>query len=425
MYTYKNARVFVGGEFIKTDISVDSGVFCASGEKHAGVFLDFNNCFIFPGFADVHVHLREPGFSYKETIHTGTMAAAHGGYTAVCSMPNLSPVPDSKANTEAMLHLIRKNAAVKVFPYAAITKEEKGEKLSDMEELSKLTHFFSDDGRGVQSESTMRSAMELAARLGVMIAAHCEDNAYLNGGCIRECEFALKNGHKTINPESEWRQVERDLRLAKETGCKYHICHISTKESVELVRRAKKDGVDVSAETAPHYLVLTTDNIEDDGRFKMNPPIGTYSDREALREGIADKTIDIIATDHAPHSKEEKSGGLKNSLMGITGLETAFPVLYTKLVEKNVISLERLIELLCVSPRKRFSLGGGEIRNGAPADFTVFDLENRFKINSAEFLSMGKSTPFDGLACRGRCLLTAVDGKIVWKAGRKNEANCF
>ncbi len=415
MQAYKNAFVYTDGKFIKRDLYVKDGVFCPTGDDvPACESVDFCDRYIFPGFADVHVHFREPGFSYKETIFTGTRAAAHGGYTAVCAMPNLSPVPDCEASFELQQKIVARDAAVKVYPYGAITVGQQGQELSDMRALSRLTRFFSDDGRGIQSESVMRSAMELAAKLGVMIAAHCENNAFVNGGCIREGYYTQTKGYGAIDPRSEWEQVARDLRLAKETGCKYHICHVSTKESAELVRRAKKNGTDVTAETAPHYLTLTKDDIKNEGRFKMNPPIGDTADREALREAVADGTVDMIATDHAPHSKEEKAGTLKDSLMGITGLETAFPVLYTALVKENIISLERLTELLSINPRKRFGLGGGNTAAGAAADFTVFDLKNEFSIDSESFLSKGKSTPFDKMRCCGKCLLTVIDGQAVW-----------
>lgn len=413
---YKNAMVYTDGHFVRKDLFVNSGIVSddITAADGAEVF-DFNNCCIFPGFADVHVHLREPGFSYKETIKSGAAAAARGGFTAVCAMPNLSPVPDSAENLRVQTDIAARDACINVFPYAAITVGEQGERLSDMDALSKLTKFFSDDGRGVQSESIMRSAMEKAASLGVIIAAHCEDNELLGGKHIRAGEYAKAHGIRGINPESEWRQLERDLRIASETGCKYHVCHVSTAESVELLRRAKRSGVDVTAETAPHYLALTENDLCDDGRFKMNPPLGSLRDREALREGVADDTIDMIATDHAPHSTEEKSGGLENSLMGVSGIEAAFPVLYTSLVRKGIITLERLTELLSVAPRCRFMLGGGDIRSGRQADLTVFDTETEFVLDSADFLSMGKSTPFDKMRCRGKCLLTVCGGKTVWR----------
>lgn len=413
---YKNAMVYTDGHFEKKDLLVRNGIVSAdmTAADGAEVF-NFNNCYIFPGFADVHVHLREPGFSYKETIGSGTAAAAHGGYTAVCSMPNLSPVPDSAENLRVQTAVIERDACIKVRPYAAITVGERGERLSDMETLAEMTNIFSDDGRGVQSESIMRAAMEKAASLGVIIAAHCEDNSLLGGKHIRAGKYAAAHGICGINPESEWRQLERDLRLAAQTGCKYHVCHVSTKESVRLLRRAKREGVDVTAETAPHYLVLTEELLCDDGRFKMNPPLGSRSDRDALREAVADGTIDMIATDHAPHSAEEKSGGLEAALMGVSGIEAAFPVLYTSLVEKGIITLERLIELISVVPRRRFNLGGGEIISGEKADFTVFDTETEFVIDSAEFLSKGKSTPFDKMHCRGKCLMTLCGGKTVWR----------
>ena len=368
-----------------------------------------DNYIIFPGFADVHVHLREPGFSYKETIHSGTSAAAHGGYTAVCAMPNINPTPDSEEHLKVQLDAIRKSAAIKVYPYGAVTVGEKGETLSDMDEIANDVIAFSDDGKGVQSEQMMRSAMMKSKSLGKIICAHCEDDSMLHGGYIHAGKYAKLHGHKGICSESEWKPIERDLRLVKETGCSYHVCHVSCKESVELIRKAKKDGLDVTCETAPHYLLLDDSMLEEDGRFKMNPPLRDRSDREALTEGIKDGTIDMIATDHAPHSEEEKSHGLKDSLNGIVGLETAFPVLYTELVMNNVISLQKLVELMSLNPRKRFNIPLSD------NDFTVFDLKNKYNVNSAEFLSMGRSTPFDGREVVGKCVMTVCDGRIVWK----------
>ncbi|MBQ8807872.1 MAG: dihydroorotase [Clostridia bacterium] len=416
-YSIKNATVLTENGFIKTDINIDNGIVVSIGGgtlSDATVF-DFNNCYIFPGFADVHVHLREPGFSYKETIKTGTAACARGGYTDVCTMPNLNPVPDSIDNIKLQLDIIEKDACIGVHPCAAITVGEKGEELSDIEGLKDYAVAYSDDGRGVQSDAMMTEAMERVFKCGKMITAHCEVNELLNGGYIREGEYSKAHGHKGIVPESEWKMVERDIRLAKKTGCPYHVCHISTKESVELIRQAKRDGVDVTAETAPHYLILTEDNLCEDARFKMNPPLGNKADREALIEGIIDGTIEMIATDHAPHSKEEKSRGLEKSMMGIVGIETAFALMYTHFVKTGIVSLEKLIELMSLNPRKRFSLGKGVIKVGEKADFTVFDLNESYIINSDEFLSMGKSTPFEGKPVLGRCKMTFAGGNLVWK----------
>ncbi len=386
-----------------------------AGCYNDSVSFDFNNLFIFPGFTDVHVHLREPGFLYKETIKTGTMAAAHGGYTSVCAMPNLKPVPDSRENILEEVKAIEKDAAIHVYPYGAITVGEQGREMADLDGMAEYAVAFSDDGKGVQNDDMMCAAMLKAKSLGKMIVAHCEDNTLLNGGYIHKGKYAELHGHKGICSESEWKQIERDLKLVKETGCKYHVCHISTKESVELIRQAKKDGLDVTCETAPHYLVLDDMDIKEEGRFKMNPPLRDKSDRLALIEGIKDGTIDVIATDHAPHSKEEKSKGLKDSLMGVVGIETAFSVLYTELVEKNIISLEKLMELLNINARKIFGIGS-EIKVGEKADITVFDLNTEYKINPDEFISMGKSTPFEGKSVKGKCVMTMVGGKIVWKA---------
>lgn len=364
---------------------------------------------IVPGLCDVHVHFREPGFSYKETIASGSAAAAHGGYTAVCTMPNLDPVPDSAEHLQVQLDAIKRGAAIKVLPYGAITVGEKGEELADMEAISDKVCAFSDDGKGVQNDEMMREAMTAAKRLGKIIAAHCEDSSLLFGGYIHDGEYARMHGHRGISSASEYKQIERDLRLAEETGCAYHVCHISTKESVELIRQAKARGVDVTCETAPHYLVLCDEDMQEDGRFKMNPPLRSREDKKALIEGIKDGTIDMIATDHAPHSAEEKGRGLEKSLMGVVGLETAFPVLYTELVMKNIITLERLVELMSFKPKERFGIDTNN-------DFAVFDISEAYKIGPENFLSMGRATPFAGREVFGRCLLTVHNGKVVYKA---------
>ena len=364
---------------------------------------------IVPGLCDVHVHFREPGFSYKETIASGSAAAAHGGYTAVCTMPNLDPVPDSAEHLQVQLDAIERGAAIKVLPYGAITVGEKGEKLADMEAMSDKVCAFSDDGKGVQNDEMMREAMTAAKRLGKIIAAHCEDNSLLFGGYIHDGEYARMHGHRGISSASEYKQIERDLRLAEETGCAYHVCHISTKESVELIRQAKARGVNVTCETAPHYLVLCDEDMQEDGRFKMNPPLRSREDKKALIEGIKDGTIDMIATDHAPHSAEEKGRGLEKSLMGVVGLETAFPVLYTELVMKNIITLDRLVELMSFKPKERFGIDTNN-------DFAVFDISEAYKIDPENFLSMGRATPFAGREVFGRCLLTVHNEKVVYKA---------
>ncbi len=362
---------------------------------------------VFPGFCDVHVHFREPGFSYKEDIKSGSLAAAHGGYTVVCTMPNLSPVPDSAENMRIQTEAIKDKAVISVYPYASITVGQKGEELSDMEGLSSICIAFSDDGRGVQSDEMMRSAMLKAKSLGKIIAAHCEVNSLLEGGYIHKGEYARIHNHKGICSESEWKQIERDIELIRETGCRYHVCHISAKESVELIRKAKKEGLDITCETGPHYLVMNDMMLREDGRFKMNPPIRSEEDRLALIEGIKDGTIDMIATDHAPHSAEEKSKGLAGSAFGITGLETAFSVMYTHLVKTGIITLEKLIELMAVNPRKRF---------GIPFDnsFSVWDLNKEYTVDPGKFLSQGKATPFSGDTLSGVCLLTVRDNKIVY-----------
>jgi len=363
---------------------------------------------VFPGFCDVHVHFREPGFSYKETIRSGSLAAARGGYTQVCAMPNLAPVPDSPAHLKEELDLIRDTALIDVRPYGAITVGEKGEALADLEGMAPDVVAFSDDGRGVQDRELMRAAMLTAKRLGKLLAAHCEDNSLLKGGYIHDGAYARAHGHRGICSESEWGPIARDVQLAKETGCAYHVCHISCKESVEIIRRAKREGVDVSCETAPHYLLLDENDLKEEGRFKMNPPLRSRADREALLEGLVDGTIDMIATDHAPHSEEEKSRGLEKSAFGIVGLETAFPLLYTYLVEKRIIPLEKLIDLMAIAPRRRFGLPLGR-------DLTVWDLNACGTVDPADFLSQGHATPFAGCSIKGRCVQTVYQGSTVYR----------
>ena len=364
---------------------------------------------IFPGFCDVHVHLREPGFSYKETIATGSLASARGGYTDVCTMPNLNPVPDSVENLKLQRKLIEDTACIHVYPYGAITVGEKGEVLADLEGMAPDVIGFSDDGRGVQSDAMMRRAMLRAKALGKMIVAHCEDNSLLRGGYIHDGDYARTHGHRGICSESDWGQIARDLELVRETGCAYHVCHISTKESVELIRKAKAEGLDVTCETGPHYLVMDDSMLQEDGRFKMNPPLRGREDREALVQGILDGTIDMIATDHAPHSAEEKSRGLEKSAFGVVGIETAFPILYTYLVKPGILTLERIVELLCVNPRNRFGIPVG-------SDFSIWDLNAEYAVDPEEFVSMGKATPFTGWKVNGKCVATVCDGRVVYKA---------
>lgn len=360
---------------------------------------NFSDCYILPGFTDVHVHLREPGFLYKETIRTGTAAAAAGGFTSIFSMPNLNPCPDSIDKLKVQLDAIAKDALVNVYPYGAITVDESGEKSADLEEIAPYTIAFTDDGKGVASQSMMLDAMKRAKQLNKVIVAHCEDESYPKEA-----------------PEAEWKQLERDIELVRETGCSYHVCHISTKESVELIREAKAEGLDITCETAPHYLTISNDEIEDDGRFKMNPPIKAAEDKAALIEALRDGTIDMIATDHAPHSAEEKSRGFADSAFGIVGLETAFPVLYSRLVEQDVISLEKLVEMLYTAPRRRFGLEacslGEELTKEKPS-FAIWDLDAKYNINPEEFLSKGKSTPFNGWEVKGRCMMTVSEGRII------------
>ena len=401
---------YIGCEKLRENVSKALSSLVNGGDISSSFVADISSdsYFVFPGFVDVHVHLREPGFFYKETIKTGTEASAHGGYTAVCSMPNLNPVPDSVENLKLQLDAIKKDAVIDVYPYGSITVGEKGEQLSDLDGMAKDVIAFSDDGRGVQDIEMMKAAMLKAKSLGKMIVAHCEDNSLLNGGYIHDGEYAKQNGHKGICSESEWGPIKRDIELIKEIGCPYHVCHISTKESVELIRKAKAEGVNITCETGPHYLILNDSMLKDEGRFKMNPPIRSEEDRLALIEGIKDGTIDMIATDHAPHSAEEKSKGLKSSAMGIVGIETSFQLLYTNLVKTGVISLEKLIELMSINPRKRFNI---PLKS---SDFCVWNLEVEEEINPKKFLSKGRSTPFENWKVNGKCVLTVLDDKICW-----------
>ena len=408
---FRDAMVFVEGGMTKLNVAFDGkGISLFKGDLSAfDSSVIFDNVVILPGLCDVHVHLREPGFSYKETIASGTRAAARGGYTAVCSMPNLNPTPDSRENLDAQLEIIRRDAVIPVFPYGTITRGERGDSLADMEAMANDVCGFSDDGRGVQDADMMRQAMLLADELDSMIVAHCEDNSLLRGGYIHDGEYARTHGHAGICSESEWGPIQRDIELVRETGCSYHICHISTKESVEIIRRAKAEGLDVSCETGPHYILLDDSHLQEHGRFKMNPPLRSPEDREAILAGILDGTIDMIATDHAPHSAEEKSRGLAGSAMGVVGIETAFPLMYTGLVKKGIISLERLVELMCIRPRERFGIM-------TDVGFTVFKLDEKYKIDPDDFLSMGKATPFEGCEVYGKCLVTGYNGKIVYNA---------
>lgn len=416
----KNAKIYLDGRFVEGDLAVADGRIAAVGGSftagESDRVVDLSGRYVVPGLVDVHVHLREPGFSSKETIATGTAAAAHGGYTTVCPMPNLSPAPDTVEHLGEELALIRRDARVKVLPYGCITVGQKGQgELVDFAALAPDVVGFSDDGRGVQDEELMREAMRRAAKVGKAIVAHCEVNELLRGGYIHDGVYCREHGHKGICSESEWQQVERDIKLAQETGCQYHVCHVSTKESVELIRRAKAAGLPVSGETAPHYLVLCDEDLQEDGRFKMNPPLRSREDRQALRAAVADGTIEVIATDHAPHTAEQKSRGLAGSAMGIVGLETAFPILYTYLVKPGLLTLEQVIERMSIAPRRIFSLGGG-LAVGEPADVAVLDLDTEYEINPESFLSKGRSTPFAGWRVQGRVLWTLVDGRTAWAA---------
>ena len=410
--------VFCGGGFQPLEIAVSEGRIVSVSPRlprDGAAVVELNHRFVVPGFVDVHVHLREPGFSYKETIASGTAAAAAGGYTAVCAMPNLDPVPDSPEHLRAELEAAERSARVHVYPYGAITRGEQGEALADLAALAPDVPGFSDDGRGVQPEDMMRRAMALAKKLDKPIAAHCEDERLLTKGwCVHDGAFARKHGLPGNDPASEWKQVERDIQLVRETGCRYHVCHVSTKESAALIRAAKGEGLPVTCETAPHYLCLCDEDLEDDGRFKMNPPIRSAGDRDALVEGLLDGTVDCIATDHAPHSAEEKARGLRGSLNGVVGLECAFPVLYTELVKTGKVPLETILNALCVNPRRIFGLPGGKIEEGQPADLTVLALDCEPHIVAPErFQSMGRATPFEGRTVNAAVYMTICGGKIV------------
>ena len=415
----KGGNVYRNGTLCPLDIMIEGSSITEIAENIDGngadEVIDIRGLAVFPGFSDVHVHLREPGFLTKETIKSGTAAAARGGYTNVCSMPNLNPCPDTLEHLRVQLDAIEKDAVINVIPYGTITMGEKGDVLAAMEETAPYVAAFSDDGKGVQTDEMMREAMIRAKKLGKLIAAHCEDNSLLFGGYIHDGEYARLHGHRGICSESEWGQVKRDLELVRKTGVSYHVCHISTKETVELIRNAKKEGLDVTCETGPHYLTMTDMDLQEDGRFKMNPPIRSAEDRDALLEGLLDGTIDMIATDHAPHTAEEKGRGLEKSLMGVVGIETAFPVVYTDLVKTGKAPLSVIIERMAESPAKRFGLEGGKIEVGGKANLCVFDLENEYIINSKEFLSMGKATPFEGKKVFGRAKLTIIGGKKVWQ----------
>lgn len=418
-YLLQNAQLLSsGGVFRAADVLLSGGRIVSIGDRIScpadAVSIDLHKAVLFPGFVDVHVHLREPGFSYKETIRAGTLAAAHGGFAHVAAMPNLDPVPDCAAALAVQRAIIEKDALVHVHPYGAVSVGEKGERLADLEGLAPGVIAFSDDGRGVQSESLMREAMMQCCRLGKILAAHCEDNSLLHGGYIHDGAYARAHGHRGICSESEWGPIARDLRLAEQTGCAYHVCHVSTKESVALIRAAKRRGVDVTCETAPHYLTFTDEDLQEDGRFKMNPPLRAREDRDALIEGLLDGTIDMLVTDHAPHSREEKARGLEKSAMGVVGLETSFAASYTALVQTGILPLGKLVDLMHGAPMRRFGCGT-ELAEGQPADLTAFDLTKTYTVDPETFLTMGRATPFAGRALTGVCKLTMIGGEPVWK----------
>ena len=415
---FRNAMVWTQNGFVNQDAILDGGVLSFSVSQNASVSVSdmpvFSNCLILPGFCDVHVHFREPGFCYKETVASGTASAARGGFTAVCSMPNLNPVPDSKEHLHVQLDAIKKDAKIAVYPYGSLTVNEAGAVMADLDGMAPDVIAFSDDGRGVQDENMMRDLMLRAKRLGKLVVAHCEDNSLLFGGYIHDGVYAKEHNHRGICSESEWGPIARDLKLAKETGCAYHVCHISTKESVELIRAAKAEGVDVTCETAPHYLVLCDEDLQEEGRFKMNPPLRSAADRDALIEGILDGTIDMIATDPAPHSQEEKARGLEKSAFGIVGLETAFPIMYTEFVKPGKMTLERLVELMCLNPRRRFGIT-------SDSGFAVWNVEKEYSVNPEEFATLGRATPFEGRRVFGENLLTVLGGSVVYNKNTEEE----
>ena len=412
----KDAQILSGGSIRRRDLFICGGRIADFPQDISGAsIIDCSSFFVCPGLVDVHVHLREPGFESKETILSGTKAAARGGFTAVCAMPNLNPVPDSPESLAVELAAIRKDAVVNVLPYASITKGRTGGgEIVDMAALGPCVAGFSDDGCGVQTEEDMRRAMVQAARTGSRIVAHCEVNELLKGGYIHDGEYCREHAHKGICSESEWKQIERDCRLSAETGCRYHVCHVSTKEGVEIIRQAKKAGVRVTAETCPHYLLLTDADLQEDGRFKMNPPLRSAEDRSALIKGVEDGTIDCIVTDHAPHTAAEKSRGLCGSAMGVVGLETSFAVMYTGFVKTGRWSLPFLVEKMSIAPRRIFFGAESLLAPGAPADLAVFDLDSKYVIDPEEFLSKGRATPFAGREVYGRTKYTFVNGKIVY-----------
>ena len=414
----RNGKIWDKGTFRKADILIENDII-----KEVSDVIDADNCpgeileaegkYILPGLIDMHVHFREPGFSYKETIKAGSEAAAAGGFTTVCTMPNLKPAPDSLENLNIQLDIISRDSIINVLPFATITKNRLGHELVDYAELAPFVAGFSDDGSGVQSEEVMRRAMTGIAKTGKILSAHCEVNSLLEGGYIHKGEYALKNNHKGICSESEWKEVERDIKLAEETVCRLHVCHISTKESVALIRDAKARGVKVTCETGPHYLTFCDDDLKEEGRFKMNPPIRSYQDRDALREGVADGTIDVIATDHAPHSESEKSKGLEKSAMGVVGLETAFASVYTTMVTTGIIPFEKMVELMAINPSRILGLGDNSIIPGAKACLTIVDTGEEFVVDPSTFKTMGRATPYQGMRLRGKIISTIYNGKIL------------
>lgn len=417
----KNALTYIDKTFKKSDVLIKDGRIHSLAVSILSESVDRvvdaqDKYFLIPGFVDVHTHLREPGFSYKETIKTGSMAGAKAGYTDLCTMPNLNPAPDNAEHLKAQTDIIERDAVINVLPFGTITKERKGVgEIIDFESIADQVAGFSDDGTGVQTEELMKQAMTKCAKLGKIISAHCEVNDLLKGGYIHDGVYARTHNHKGICSESEWAQIERDCRLAEETGCQYHVCHISTKESVDIIRKAKARGVRITCETGPHYLTMCDEDLQEDGRFKMNPPLRAAQDKQALIEGVLDGTIDVIATDHAPHSAEEKSKGLEKSAMGVVGLETAFAVLNTKLVKTGIITLEKLVEMMSVRPREIFGIDGGEIKEGAVANLALLDVDKEWTVNPDNFVTMGRATPFEGWKLQGENLLTIYRGEIVYE----------
>jgi dihydroorotase len=420
----KNGNILChNGEMQTVDIRIEEGKIAEIGKhlKASGeTIMNADGKLVAPGFIDVHVHLREPGGEQKETIETGTLAAARGGFTTICAMPNTKPVPDTVEHLKNLKERIKENAHVRVLPYASITVKEAGQELTDFESLQKEGAFaFTDDGAGVQNAGIMLKAMKKAAALQASVVAHCEDNTLVFGGVVHDGVFAKTHNIQGIPSVCEAVHIARDVLLAEAAGCHYHVCHISTKESVRTVRDAKKAGIHVTAEVTPHHLLLTEEDIPGlDANYKMNPPLRSKEDREALINGLLDGTIDCIATDHAPHTIEDKQAGIYKAPFGIVGLETAFPLLYSRFVQTGIFTLKKLVDWMTIKPAEIFKLPYGRLEEGAAADLVIIDLNLEKEIVPQHFASKGRNTPFGGWKCKGWPIATFVNGKLVWQEGR-------